>query len=286
MWLPARTSMVLSMLWIGSPSRRKVTLRSSAGSTTNSRTRVSLWFLSGPKPRLASGFSTRSSKAGIAATEIVGIRIHNIKDQDQKTDVPGHNPLDDFKLSDGTLFLLFAKHTTGLLTTAEKSLERGLTKRRIFERSMERTTKLSAPTRIVATPRSRAYPQQRQLAVLPQGHHGAPTMFTESDEEWLRSNYPGLIPSNGAVSGTISFTASYDRDANKFFILGGEIPDRATSVVLSGTFQIRIAERADKSWSHLPALYVQGMRSNSRETLWPSGQECVCLQSLRRARLS
>jgi hypothetical protein len=33
---------------------------------------------------------------------IVGIRIHNIKDQDQKTDASGHNPLDDFKLSDGT----------------------------------------------------------------------------------------------------------------------------------------------------------------------------------------
>jgi len=30
---------------------------------------------------------------------IVGIRIHNIKDQDQKTDIAGHNPLDDFKLS-------------------------------------------------------------------------------------------------------------------------------------------------------------------------------------------
>jgi hypothetical protein len=34
---------------------------------------------------------------------IVGIRIHNIKDQNQKTDVAGRNPLDDFKLSNGTL---------------------------------------------------------------------------------------------------------------------------------------------------------------------------------------
>jgi len=34
---------------------------------------------------------------------VVGIRIHNIKDQDQKTDVAGRNPFDDFKLSDGTL---------------------------------------------------------------------------------------------------------------------------------------------------------------------------------------
>ena len=34
---------------------------------------------------------------------IVGIRIHNIKDQDQKTDTAGRNPLTDFKLPDGTL---------------------------------------------------------------------------------------------------------------------------------------------------------------------------------------
>jgi hypothetical protein len=33
---------------------------------------------------------------------IVGIRIHSIKDQDQKTDTPGHNPLDGFRLPDGT----------------------------------------------------------------------------------------------------------------------------------------------------------------------------------------
>ena len=34
---------------------------------------------------------------------IVGVRIHNIKDQDQKTDTAGRNPFDDFKLPDGTL---------------------------------------------------------------------------------------------------------------------------------------------------------------------------------------
>ena len=32
---------------------------------------------------------------------IVAIRIHNIKDEDQKTDLAGSNPLDDFKLPDG-----------------------------------------------------------------------------------------------------------------------------------------------------------------------------------------
>jgi len=34
---------------------------------------------------------------------VVGVRIHNIKHQDQKTDLAGRNPFDDFKLPDGTL---------------------------------------------------------------------------------------------------------------------------------------------------------------------------------------
>jgi hypothetical protein len=40
---------------------------------------------------------------------IVGVRIHNIKDQDQKTDIAGPNPFDDFKLPDGTLLSTVCK---------------------------------------------------------------------------------------------------------------------------------------------------------------------------------
>src|ERR1035438_5817465 len=35
--------------------------------------------------------------------KIVGIRIHNIKDRDSKTDIAGASPLDHFQLPDGTL---------------------------------------------------------------------------------------------------------------------------------------------------------------------------------------
>jgi MTH538 TIR-like domain (DUF1863) len=34
---------------------------------------------------------------------IVGIRIHNIKDQEQETDAAGRDPFDDFELPDGTV---------------------------------------------------------------------------------------------------------------------------------------------------------------------------------------
>jgi hypothetical protein len=40
---------------------------------------------------------------------IVGVWIHNIKDQDRKTDVPGGNPFDQFKLPDNTLLSCVCK---------------------------------------------------------------------------------------------------------------------------------------------------------------------------------
>lgn len=40
---------------------------------------------------------------------VLGIRIHNIKDQDKNTDVAGRNPLDDFKMADGKLLSSICK---------------------------------------------------------------------------------------------------------------------------------------------------------------------------------
>ncbi|HEX4023071.1 MAG TPA: TIR domain-containing protein [Acidobacteriaceae bacterium] len=40
---------------------------------------------------------------------LVGVWIHNIKDQDRNTDIAGRNPFDQFKLSDGTLLSSICK---------------------------------------------------------------------------------------------------------------------------------------------------------------------------------
>lgn len=40
---------------------------------------------------------------------VVGIRIHNIKDRDQNTDLAGRSPFDDFKLPNGTLLSSICK---------------------------------------------------------------------------------------------------------------------------------------------------------------------------------
>jgi len=53
---------------------------------------------------------------------VVGIRIHNIKDQDQKTDTPGRNPLDDFKLPDGTILSSVCKTHDWVIDDGRKDL--------------------------------------------------------------------------------------------------------------------------------------------------------------------
>jgi hypothetical protein len=53
---------------------------------------------------------------------IVGIWIHNIKDQNQNTDTPGRNPLDDFKLPNGTLLSSVCKAYDWVINDGRKNL--------------------------------------------------------------------------------------------------------------------------------------------------------------------
>jgi hypothetical protein len=52
----------------------------------------------------------------------VGIRIHNLKDQDQKTDTAGRNPLDDFELPDGTILSSVCKTYDWVIDNGGKTL--------------------------------------------------------------------------------------------------------------------------------------------------------------------
>ncbi len=84
-------------------------------------------------------------------------------------------------------------------------------------------------------------------------------MLNETAEAWLRRTYPALVSTGDAVSGTIDFKASYNRDTNRFLILSHQVPDQTGGMALSGSFEIRIKKRGDDSTSQLPTLYVQGI---------------------------
>jgi len=53
---------------------------------------------------------------------LVGIRIHNIKDQEQKTDAAGRNPFDEFKLPDGTVLSSVCKTYDWVTDDGRKNL--------------------------------------------------------------------------------------------------------------------------------------------------------------------
>ena len=95
-------------------------------------------------------------------------------------------------------------------------------------------------------------------------------------DRWLSENYPGLVPAEGALSGTIAFRASYSPDDNRFAILReGDAPlDKA--VTLSGSFEVRIEERTDKSVSRLPALIVTGVEAIRERHFGGDKTACLC----------
>jgi hypothetical protein len=86
-------------------------------------------------------------------------------------------------------------------------------------------------------------------------------MLKERDEEWLRINYPTLTPGGDGVAGTLEFRAAYKHDTNRFVILGDQVADEYGAVTLTGSFDVQIQERRDKSTSRLPALHVKGIET-------------------------
>jgi hypothetical protein len=102
-------------------------------------------------------------------------------------------------------------------------------------------------------------------------------MLNENVKQWLRERHPALIPAGGAVAGTIEFTASYNRESNRFLILGDGVTKQTGGIALSGAFEIRIEERTDKSVSRLPALHVEGVDATpGRHFNQQDKSACLC----------
>jgi len=91
-----------------------------------------------------------------------------------------------------------------------------------------------------------------------------PIMLRSEDEHWLRDKYPRLIPGGNGVAGNIAFTATYNNHADRFQILSDGTTDLTGGLALSGDFSLRIQERSHKTFSALPAVYIEGLEP-SRE---------------------
>jgi hypothetical protein len=103
-------------------------------------------------------------------------------------------------------------------------------------------------------------------------------MLKERDEQWLCDTHPALVQVGPVVAGAIEFKASYDEQGNIFVIHGNGVTGQEGAVTLSGSFQIRIEERTDKSTSRLPALYVQGVDpTDDRHFNQQDKSACLCI---------
>jgi hypothetical protein len=81
-------------------------------------------------------------------------------------------------------------------------------------------------------------------------------MITIEEERWLADTYPGLVPRDGIVAGTIHFNATYNNETGQFSILGDGLTSDLGGVALSCTYKISIENRQDRVFSRLPALHV------------------------------
>lgn len=102
-------------------------------------------------------------------------------------------------------------------------------------------------------------------------------MLTKHDEQWLGDTYPGLMPSNGGVGGAVEFRATYNRETDRFLILGEGVTDEVGGLSLSAAFHIRVEDRADKAISRLPAVYVEGVDAiTARHFGQADKSACLC----------
>src|ERR1700678_940892 len=124
---------------------------------------------------------------------------------------------------------------------------------------MEQRTRLAASAKISRPATPGRFRLHRCQPGLRRDRRGVPTMLNKGDEQWLCDNFPGLIAIGDTVAGTIEFKASYDPEEHRFVILGDQLGEELAGKVLSGTFQVRIQNRTDKSTSQLPAVYIDAI---------------------------
>lgn len=101
-------------------------------------------------------------------------------------------------------------------------------------------------------------------------------MISNEDERWLAGKYPGLVFQDNAISGKLSFTATYDEKINRFFIMNDGEVDALAGITLSCEHQIRIAMRDKITYSALPALYIDGIDLVDDRHFSFDNSACLC----------
>lgn len=79
------------------------------------------------------------------------------------------------------------------------------------------------------------------------------------DNQWIVQKYPGLAITDEGISGVVEFTATYNKETNSFLILDKETVDIIGGTKLSGRYKILIQDKGKRTFSNLPAVYVDDL---------------------------
>lgn len=101
-------------------------------------------------------------------------------------------------------------------------------------------------------------------------------MLKANDRNWLARAFPGLTPTDTSLAGVIELRAAFDSDSGLFQILSDDPLVEGRGLALAGRFTVRIEERTAKSFSALPALYVEEIEPSSDRHFGPDKTACLC----------
>lgn len=101
-------------------------------------------------------------------------------------------------------------------------------------------------------------------------------MLKASDRDWLARAFPGLTTTDAGLAGIIKFRAAFDSDSALFQILGDDPRAEDRGLVLEGEFAVRVEARSSRSFSALPAVYVEGIEPCSARHFGPDKSACLC----------
>lgn len=105
-------------------------------------------------------------------------------------------------------------------------------------------------------------------------------MLTEEDKIWLSKNYPNLIYSNeDGISGNLVLNATYNKELNRFLILGDNVDNTIGGLQLTGTFNIKVKKTKDKTLSLLPSLYIESVEVIANRHINQNSDHRACLCS-------
>ncbi len=88
---------------------------------------------------------------------LVGLRIHNVKDQDGKTDSPGPNPLDEIRLTNGAALSSICKTYDWVSDDGRKNLGQWIEEAHRARTAHKGETKLSETEKSISSPSKPAY---------------------------------------------------------------------------------------------------------------------------------